>query len=69
MVNVKKTAPGGKRARTVTRDDQELGSPACDAAQATVERSFVQYIREQPLKSMLIAAGVGLVLGRFWLRR
>ena len=31
-----------------------------------VDRGFV---REQPLKSMLIAAGVGLVLGRFWLRR
>jgi len=34
-----------------------------------VERSFAQYVREQPLKSILIAAGVGLVLGRFWLRR
>jgi len=34
-----------------------------------VERSIEQYIREQPLKSMLIAAGVGLVLGRFWMRR
>ena len=29
-----------------------------------VERSIEQYIREQPLKSMLIAAGVGMVLGR-----
>ena len=34
-----------------------------------VEQSIEQYIREQPLKSMLIAAGVGLVLGRFWMRR
>ena len=34
-----------------------------------VERSFEQFIREQPLKSILIAAGVGLVLGRFWMRR
>ena len=34
-----------------------------------VERSFAQYVREQPLKSILIAAGVGLVLGRFWMRR
>jgi ElaB/YqjD/DUF883 family membrane-anchored ribosome-binding protein len=32
-------------------------------------RSFEQYVREQPLKSVLIAAGVGLVLGRFWMRR
>ena len=34
-----------------------------------VTRSFAQYVREQPLKSMLIAAGIGLVLGRFWMRR
>ena len=34
-----------------------------------VERSFAQYVREQPLKSILIAVGVGLVLGRFWMRR
>lgn len=27
------------------------------------------YIRERPLKSILIAAAVGLVLGRFWMRR
>jgi len=33
-----------------------------------VERTFKQFIREQPLKSLLIAAGVGLVLGRFWRR-
>ena len=34
-----------------------------------VEHSFAQYVRERPLKSILIAAGVGLVLGRFWMRR
>ena len=34
-----------------------------------VELSFAQYVREQPLKSILIAVGVGLVLGRFGLRR
>jgi ElaB/YqjD/DUF883 family membrane-anchored ribosome-binding protein len=33
-----------------------------------VERTFDQFIREQPLKSVLIAAGIGLVLGRFWKR-
>ncbi len=33
------------------------------------EHSIEQYIREKPLTSMLIAAGVGLVLGRFWMRR
>jgi ElaB/YqjD/DUF883 family membrane-anchored ribosome-binding protein len=35
----------------------------------TVERSIEQYIREKPLKSVLIAAGAGLLLGRFWMRR
>jgi ElaB/YqjD/DUF883 family membrane-anchored ribosome-binding protein len=34
-----------------------------------VQRSFEQYVREQPLKSVLIAVGIGMVLGRFWLRR
>ena len=33
-----------------------------------VKRTFDQFIREQPLKSVLIAAGVGLLLGRFWKR-
>jgi ElaB/YqjD/DUF883 family membrane-anchored ribosome-binding protein len=34
-----------------------------------VERTFEQYVQEHPVKSLLIAAGVGLVLGRFWMRR
>lgn len=34
-----------------------------------IEHSIEQYIREEPIKSVLIAAGVGLVLGRFWMRR
>src|SRR4051812_45184680 len=33
------------------------------------ERTVEQYIRDQPLKSVLMAAGVGMFLGRFWLRR
>jgi ElaB/YqjD/DUF883 family membrane-anchored ribosome-binding protein len=69
MVTDKKNGAGTKPARTATRDHQKSGSPVSDAAQVTVERSFAQYVREQPLKSILIAAGVGLVLGRFWLRR
>jgi ElaB/YqjD/DUF883 family membrane-anchored ribosome-binding protein len=34
-----------------------------------VERGFEQFVREQPLKSILIAAGVGLLLGGLWMRR
>jgi ElaB/YqjD/DUF883 family membrane-anchored ribosome-binding protein len=34
-----------------------------------VERGFEQYVREQPLKSLLIAAGVGILLGGLWMRR
>ena len=31
--------------------------------------SFEQYVRERPVKSVLIAAGIGLLFGRFWMRR
>ena len=31
--------------------------------------AFEQYVRAQPVKSVLIAAGVGLLFGRFWMRR
>ncbi len=54
---------------------EQLRAGAADCAREgrdkvqQAERSFAQYVREQPLKSILIAAGVGLVLGRFWLRR
>ena|SRR5438105_12707899 len=34
-----------------------------------VQRTLEQHIQERPLKSILIAAGIGLLLGRFWLRR
>ena len=30
---------------------------------------FEQYVRDRPVKSVLIAAGVGLLFGRFWMRR
>lgn len=33
------------------------------------ERTFEQFIRDRPIQSILIAAGVGLFLGRFWMRR
>lgn len=33
------------------------------------EKSVAKFIREQPLKSVLIAAGLGCLIGRFWVRR
>jgi ElaB/YqjD/DUF883 family membrane-anchored ribosome-binding protein len=32
-------------------------------------RTLERFIAEQPLTSVLIAAGVGLFLGRFWMRK
>ena len=34
-----------------------------------VERSFEQFVRQQPLKAILIATGVGMLLGGLWMRR
>ena len=66
----------GRTVRDTPQDKVEpLRAGAADCVRAgqdkvqQVERSLAQYIREQPLKSVLIAAGVGLVFGRFWLRR
>jgi len=33
-----------------------------------VVRTFEQFVRQQPFKSVLIATGVGWLLGRFWRR-
>jgi len=33
------------------------------------ERTIEQFIQERPVKSVLIAAGIGLFFGRFWMRR
>jgi ElaB/YqjD/DUF883 family membrane-anchored ribosome-binding protein len=33
------------------------------------ESAIEQYVRERPVKSILIAAGIGLVFGRFFMRR
>lgn len=34
-----------------------------------VERTLQQYIQDRPVKSILIAAGIGWFFGRFWTRR
>jgi ElaB/YqjD/DUF883 family membrane-anchored ribosome-binding protein len=33
------------------------------------EQGLEEYVQEQPIKSLLIAAGVGMLLGFFWRRR
>jgi ElaB/YqjD/DUF883 family membrane-anchored ribosome-binding protein len=43
----------------------ELGREKVEGAASRFER----YVREQPIKSLLIAAGAGLIFGRFWMRR
>ena len=48
-----------------------LGHSAKDAAYEQVEqrtRQIKEVIQEQPLRSVLIAAGVGFVLGALWAR-
>jgi ElaB/YqjD/DUF883 family membrane-anchored ribosome-binding protein len=34
-----------------------------------VASTFEQYVRERPVKSLLVAAGIGVLFGRFWMRR
>ena len=34
-----------------------------------MEAGVEDYIKEQPIKALLIAAGVGLLVGLFWRRR
>jgi ElaB/YqjD/DUF883 family membrane-anchored ribosome-binding protein len=62
-----------EQATVVGQDVQELGRIAKDAAQETWERSrgkaeeweksLENQIRKHPLQSLLIAGGVGLVIG------
>ena len=77
----------GEQAKVVTKDLQEMGDLARDAAREKlgelrenasgyyqrgqdkvqgVVGAVKQSIVQQPLKSVLIAVGIGLVLGRLW---
>jgi len=77
----------GEQAKVVTKDLQEMGHIAGDAAREKVEglrenasgyyqegqekvqgvvSGFEQSIVQHPLRSVLIAVGVGLVVGRLW---
>ena len=47
----------------------EKASECCEQRQETVHGAACaceQFIRQRPLRSVLIAAGVGWLLGRFW---
>lgn len=51
---------------------QENASKLCDQGRDNARqaaRSLEQHIAEKPLTSILIAGGIGLLLGRFWMRR
>jgi len=54
----------GKLQDEVSEYYEQGRDQACQA-----EQTFEQYIKDHPLKSILIAAGVGMFLGRFWIRR
>ena len=68
-----------QQASTVKDDLRELGRRGLDAAQEklgeakqkaqSVEGQIEDYVRQKPLKSVLIAAGAGLVLGLLLRRR
>jgi ElaB/YqjD/DUF883 family membrane-anchored ribosome-binding protein len=54
----------GKLQDEVSEYYEQGRDQACQA-----EHTFEQYIKDHPLRSILIAAGVGMFLGRFWIRR
>jgi ElaB/YqjD/DUF883 family membrane-anchored ribosome-binding protein len=72
-----------ERATAVKEDLRELGRVTRDATKETashlldqskhkygeIEDQVVTYIREKPVKSVLIAAGAGLLLGFLFTRR
>ena len=53
-----------ERARDTAEEYYDRGREKAEAWQHELE----QYVQEQPLKALLIAAGVGAVLGIIWKR-
>jgi ElaB/YqjD/DUF883 family membrane-anchored ribosome-binding protein len=61
-----------KHARVVRKDLHELGSLSRKAAKAKVQQfgeNVSGYVRENPMKSVLIATATGAILGAVWSRR
>ncbi|MFN0135553.1 MAG: YqjD family protein [Phycisphaerae bacterium] len=57
-----------EKSEQVWNNASACATDSYEKAQA-VERKVEAYIREQPLTSMMIAAGAGILLGMFWARR
>ena len=57
-----------ERAAVIKDDVAELASSAGDIARQRMD-PVIKYIRENPFRSVLISAGVGLVLGTLMRRR
>ena len=53
---------------------EQAGDQAAECCQQAQDKAHgvacacEKYVREQPLRSVLIAAGIGWLLGRFWKR-
>lgn len=65
----------GGRAKDMAKDKMDqVRTGAADAADRIqdkaqdMERSVEKFVREEPMKSLLIAAGIGIILGRFLMR-
>jgi ElaB/YqjD/DUF883 family membrane-anchored ribosome-binding protein len=54
-----------KHARSAKKDLYDLGRHKSHQ----VNSGVVQYVRRRPVTFTLIAAGIGLVLGGYWIRR
>jgi ElaB/YqjD/DUF883 family membrane-anchored ribosome-binding protein len=51
--------------RQVETSTSQLSAQGCEAV-GQLEKTLEDYIRAKPLQSLLIAAGVGMVLGLLW---
>jgi len=57
-----------KRAAVVQKDVRELAATAGESA-LDIVGPIEEYVQRKPVKSVLIAAGIGAVLGLLFLRR
>jgi ElaB/YqjD/DUF883 family membrane-anchored ribosome-binding protein len=61
----------GKQATKATNELHKISGIATDGRKKVhrVERNVERFIQKRPLKSVLVAAGVGLLVGGIWMRR